>query len=135
MTFVLDASVTMSWILSEESSAAGLRLRDKLTTERAVVPALWTYEVANALLMAVRRGRLGAELLAESAAIIANLPIDLVEPGRDMTSVLDLAAQHGLSAYDAAYLHLALTSDVPLATVDERLASAARAAGVSVIEG
>lgn len=135
MTFVLDASVTMSWILSEESSAAGLRLRDKLTTERAVVPALWTYEVANALLMAVGRGRLGAELLAESAAIIANLPIDLVEPGRDMTSVLDLAAQHGLSAYDAAYLHLALTSDVPLATVDERLASAARAAGVSVIEG
>lgn len=132
MTFVLDASVTMSWFLSEESSAEAVRLRERLTSERAIVPSLWLYEVANALTIAARRGRLSTELVADCAAIVASLPIDVSEPARDMTAVLDLASRHGLSAYDAAYLQLAITSDLPLATFDHRLAVAARAAGVLV---
>ncbi len=40
-----------------------------------------------------------------------------------------LARRHRLSAYEAAYLELALRRAVPLAALEQRLAEAARAAG------
>jgi predicted nucleic acid-binding protein len=43
-----------------------------------------------------------------------------------------LARSHGLSAYDAAYLELAMRRGLPLATLDAKLRSAAVAAGVSL---
>ena len=46
--------------------------------------------------------------------------------------VLALAERHGLSGYDASYLALALSQNLPLATLDNRLASAARAQEVEV---
>jgi predicted nucleic acid-binding protein len=46
--------------------------------------------------------------------------------------VLALARQHALSAYDAAYLELALRLSLPLATLDRRLQAAATAAGVAI---
>jgi predicted nucleic acid-binding protein len=50
-------------------------------------------------------------------------------------SVLSLARGHGLSAYDATYLELALRRGLPLATLDRRLRAAAEAAGVSLHAG
>jgi predicted nucleic acid-binding protein len=47
-----------------------------------------------------------------------------------LTETLRLARRHGLSSYDASYLELALRNGLPLATLDERLGKAARAAGV-----
>lgn len=49
----------------------------------------------------------------------------LVGPGDD-TAVVRLSRQHRLSAYDAAYLALALIEQVPLATLFRKLAAAAR---------
>ena len=48
--------------------------------------------------------------------------------------MMRLARSHRLTAYDAAYLELALRKGAPLATLDRRLAEAARAEGVSVVE-
>jgi predicted nucleic acid-binding protein len=66
---------------------------------------------------------------------IVSLPIDMADVVRDPTGLMQLAHDHDLSVYDAAYLQLAVTSDVPLATFDDRLVSAAQAAGVRVIGG
>jgi predicted nucleic acid-binding protein len=44
--------------------------------------------------------------------------------------VLSLARAHRLSAYDAAYLELALRRGLPLATLDDKLRAAASALGV-----
>ena len=44
-----------------------------------------------------------------------------------------LARAHGLTAYDAAYLELALRTGLPLATLDTRLGSAARVAGIKLV--
>jgi len=45
-----------------------------------------------------------------------------------------LSRQYSLTAYDAAYLDLALDSGLPLATLDEDLASAARKARVRLVQ-
>jgi len=47
--------------------------------------------------------------------------------------LLNLARKHRLTAYDAAYLELALRLDLPLATVDDRLMRAARAEGAKTL--
>ena len=47
-----------------------------------------------------------------------------------MTELDTLAARHGLSAYGASYLELALRRGLPLATQDKALLAAMAAAGV-----
>ena len=49
----------------------------------------------------------------------------------DMSALVGLGRDHALSAYDAAYLHLALQEHLPLATRDRALRAAARSAGVA----
>ena len=41
---------------------------------------------------------------------------------------------HNLSAYDAAYLELAIRRGLPLATIDRKLRTAAEAVGVALLE-
>ena len=45
MAFVLDSSVALSWCFEDEVTEATLRIRERLSTERAVVPSLWLLEV------------------------------------------------------------------------------------------
>ena len=46
---------------------------------------------------------------------------------------MNLARRYRLSAYDAAYLELALRTGLPLATLDAGLAKAAATAGVQML--
>ncbi|HOV00026.1 MAG TPA: type II toxin-antitoxin system VapC family toxin [Dermatophilaceae bacterium] len=133
MAFVLDSSVALSWCFEDEVTEATLRIRERLSTERAVVPSLWLLEVANVLLLGARRGRLTAEAAAEFADLLVGLPIDVVEPERDIADLMQLAAEHRLTAYDAAYLQVAAARRLPLATLDATLAGAARSAGVALL--
>ena len=133
MAFVLDSSVALSWCFEDEVTEATLRIRERLSTERAVVPSLWLLEVANVLLLGARRGRLTAEAAAEFADLLLGLPIDVVEPERDIADLMQLAAEHRLTAYDAAYLQVAAARRLPLATLDATLAGAARSAGVALL--
>ena len=133
MAFVLDSSVALSWCFEDEVTEATLRIRERLSTERAVVPSLWLLEVAHVLLLGARRGRLTAEAAAEFADLLVGLPIDVVEPERDIADLMQLAAEHRLTAYDAAYLQVAAARRLPLATLDATLAGAARSAGVDLL--
>ena len=56
--FVLDNTVTMAWCFSEEATEFTNTLLSRLSnlTDHAVVPALWLYEVANVVELAVRKG-------------------------------------------------------------------------------
>ena len=133
MTFVLDSSVALSWCFQDEVSAATLQIRERLSAERAVVPPLWLLEVANVLALGIRRGRLTAETAAEFADLLVGLPIDVADPERRLTDLMGLANEHALTAYDAAYLQVAVARGLPLATLDATLAEAARAAGVTLL--
>ncbi len=135
MAFVLDCSVTMAWIFHDEATDATDRLRDELLGTRAFVPALWPVETANALLVATRRGRILQNEWSEIRAYLDALPIDVdpISAARTWGAALDMASAHGISAYDAMYLELAVRMRLPLATLDQRLGDAGRAAGVDVL--
>jgi len=135
MPFVLDCSTTMAWIFPDEATPETDALRNSLITDTAIVPALWGYEVANVLLVATRRGRLQQSDWPLLQAALAALPItvDNESHQRTLNSTLPLAAQHGLSAYDAAYIELAQRRALPLATLDQRLREVCRAASVPVL--
>lgn len=134
MAFILDCSVTMTWLFPDEATEATDRLRDSLVEDRAFVPSLWPAEVANVLLAATRRGRVGVDEWSEIRAYLDALPIEIdpVSASRVWGAVLELANRHGLSVYDAMYLELAVRMRLPLATLDRALAAAGQAAGVDV---
>jgi predicted nucleic acid-binding protein len=89
-----------------------------------IAPSIWLYEVANALLVAERRRRLDRPI-RHALADLAALDITIVEPRGFPLTEYDLAVEHELSVYDAAYIHIAIEHATPLATLDVNLARAA----------
>ena len=132
MNLVLDASVALSWAFEDEGSAYTEAVLRRLRTDEAVVPPVWPLEIANALAVAERRGRLTPARSARFSRLLLSLPIALepAERGRGLEMTLHLARVRGLSAYDASYLDLAMRYGIPLATLDQRLRAAAEAEGV-----
>jgi predicted nucleic acid-binding protein len=131
MPFVLDASIVLDWAL-EERRAAAEAARQRLIGDTALVPSLWWFEVRNGLVIAERRRRTSAEISAAFLRQLAGFPV-VIAPLSDETALLTLARRHGLTAYDAAYLELALRDGLDLATLDTELADAARAEGISLV--
>jgi len=134
MAFVLDCSVTLAWLLPDERSANLDALAERLLETSAVVPAIWPYEVSNALRMAQRRARIAEVDMAKLRRILASLPIE-VEPvaaEHVLTVVAELAYKLDLTTYDAAYIEVASRRALPLATLDERLRKASSSVGVAI---
>jgi predicted nucleic acid-binding protein len=133
-SLVLDASVTMTWCYPDEQSDFAYRVLDKLEIWQAVVPSLWALEVANALVLGERRQRITPADIARFFELLRGLPIetDVQTVSRALGDTLQLARTHALSAYDAAYLELAMREGLVLATLDGRLKDAAKAVGIKV---
>ena len=135
MTFVIDASIVIAWCFADETSERADAVLDRLEHERAIAPAHWPLEVANALRTAERRRRLEPSDLPRLRALLVNLPVDIapVELSTAVGGTLEAARTHGLTTYDAAYLDLADVRGVPLATIDDRLRDACARAGVGLV--
>ena len=131
MSFVIDASVVIAWAFKEEHATAELAFA-RIRAEEAVAPALWWYELRNVLVLGERQGRLTERATARFLRNISRLAIT-VDSSPNEIQVLTLARRHRLTVYDAAYLELALRQGVPMATLDQELATAARAERVSLI--
>jgi len=132
MPIVVDASVTMAWCFDDEATDQTDGVLDRLQQEEAVVPGIWQLEVANVLLVAERRRRITEAQAARFLDLLSRLPIRVASP-TDSVAVLAAGRGHDLSAYDATYLVLAERLDAPLATLDDKLRSGCRAAGVLLI--
>jgi predicted nucleic acid-binding protein len=113
-----------------------LLLRLSNLTDSAVVPALWLYEVANVVELAVRKGRIPGEKALAFLDRLADLPIEVENPSRTQVfvSVRMLARQYQLTGYDAAYLELAIRHRLPAASLDRALSKAALAAGLDTFQ-
>lgn len=130
--FVLDCSATLPWIFGSEANQESRALLDGLAEgATAWVPALWHLELANVLLGAQRKGRIdqaGIEAFLGALGTFA-IEVDPETIALAWSRTLALAREHGLSAYDAAYLELALRRGLPLATRDAALVEAVRRTG------
>lgn len=132
--FVLDASLTLAWALPDEASDYSDAILKLLANGKAWVPDLWPHEVANGLVMAQRRSRITPAQRALFVQELLKLPVEVASASARL--VLDsqaiLADLYMLTAYDAAYLDLALRKGLPLATQDKAMSSAATKAGVNL---
>jgi predicted nucleic acid-binding protein len=134
--FVPDASATLAWFFEDETSDWTESLLTRLKSgDSAVVPKHWPVEVANALVMAVRHGRIRKDKTVRFFGDLLALPIRIDSASIETTfgQVFAYADQYGLTVYDAAYLELAVREGIALATLDSDLRNAARAAGVSLL--
>lgn len=133
MSCVLDASMTLSFVLADEFTSESEGALEAVARAGGVVPGHWDAEVLNGLRGAERRGRLSEAAVMHALTGLSRLPIERDRRAVVGEHVLALTRQHGLSAYDACYLHLAIMRDLPLATRDAALAGAAVAAGVPLL--
>ena len=132
MTCVVDASMAAAWLIPDERNDASDTVLDFVEKDGGVVPDLFRHEIRNILLKVERRGR-SAPGAAESAmGKLRQLSLVSVAISSDVV-VLAMARTHALTAYDAAYLDVALGAGVPLATLDRALAAAARTCGVALL--
>lgn len=128
MSIVLDTSVVISWLSSDEADTYADFAVERAATEKAIVPYLWYYEVFNIIRMQEKRKRITGEeadgMVRDAKAlrvIVDSHPIAAAAP-----QILELARRHDLTVYDAAYLELALRRGLPLATLDKELIIAAQ---------
>jgi predicted nucleic acid-binding protein len=134
--FVVDASVAIAWVHPAQATAKTNELLGSVETGAMVeAPALWPLEVANALLVLVRRGKLkdSERTIALSSLNRLSVKLDYEMATHALTVVSKLAAEHSLSVYDATYLELCLRKNLPLGCKDGPLREAAEKCGVKVL--
>ena len=131
--FVADSSIAIAWVVREQSTKDSDLLLQRVDSN--YVPTLWMFEVANALLVLLRRKRIDSEHYDRARRDLIDLvPVVDDECSRfalDRTS--ELAKKYALSAYDATYLELSLRRGLPLASRDGALNKAAKAAGIKIL--
>ena len=114
---VIDASLAAAWCFPDEQTdyTNGV-LRIVGQTIDPIAPGLWAYEIRNAILVGVKRGRITKDGSRKLLVFLNDLDVRLLEPPSH-DSVFSLADRHGLTVYAAAYLDLALRETLPLASL------------------
>jgi predicted nucleic acid-binding protein len=133
-TLIVDASATGPFILADEAQHQINAVADAIRDGRCIAPAIWPWEIANLIWKALRSGRMTTTELDIALKGIEKLSIS-IEPesvNYALRQTLDLANRYGLTAYDAAYLELAVRVKAELATYDTDLRDAALAEGIVI---
>ena len=106
--------------------------RSLLDQRVAFVPHLWRYEVMNAITTWRGSKRITSAEATRLLQDLFALPFAVVEEGSP-EAVVELATTHDLTAYDATYVHAAMVTGEPLATLDSRMIKAAQKVGVECL--
>jgi predicted nucleic acid-binding protein len=135
VSLVIDASMTIAWLFSDERSATPQIVLRRVAAEGAWVPSLWRLEIANVLRNAVRRHRCDEGYAERCLQRLGRLrvAIDAETDLHAWGSIRQLSGKHDLTPYDAAYLELAIRRKHALATCDAALIKAARETGIQVL--
>jgi predicted nucleic acid-binding protein len=118
---VVDASFVVAALIDD--GADGRWAEAALASAPLAAPHLMPVEVANVLRRAVLAGELSDEVASLAQQDLAGLRIELFPYQPFGKRVWEL--RNNLTAYDAWYIALAEALELPLATLDERLARAA----------
>jgi predicted nucleic acid-binding protein len=128
MPIILDASVACALAIGERPAPHVAAIAAQLFAQAPLVPACFPGELEKALFAAVRAGRIAAAAAHE--ARVRMLDRVHVRPAPDPAPYLQ---NHGLTPNDETYLALAVAEGGALATLDRKLAKAARKEGVAVL--
>jgi predicted nucleic acid-binding protein len=134
---VIDASVALAWCFPDEASDYADSVLLAVESQTVIVPAIWAAEITNALLVGERRKRIRRPEVQRFVELLKGLNIveDAQSVADAVRNIFPLAQNYSLSAYDGAYLDVAVRRDIPLATLDGDLKKAALAAGIKTFKG
>ncbi len=123
---IIDASALLPAYFPDEVQRPSQRLlRDYVLGElELAAPTLLVYEMTNAVVQAIRRGRIREEQGMEALDAFDGLGIPLFPVA--WQEMATFARRFDRSAYDASYLALAEQRDEPLITGDRRMYNAVR---------
>jgi len=133
MAIVLDASVACTWLFQDEATPETDQIARDVANVGAFVPPLWQVEVTNVLLQALARQRITRDQVDAAVALLRRMNVQASPYTSDAARLVELGAQHRLTAYDALYLDNALALNANLATLDNDLRRAAEAEGVALL--
>jgi predicted nucleic acid-binding protein len=136
MNFVLDSSLALTFVFTDEATPATDAVLDSLGQgAKAFVPALWRWEVANVLLVAERGKRITQATAQQHLSQFKALPIEVDDAALDQvwTATHALGQKHKLSSYDATYLEMAIRLAVALGSLDSELRAAAKVEKVPLL--
>lgn len=126
--FVLDCSFALAWALEEKGVETRRQTMCLVAQYGAKAPSIFVLEVANVLAQSARTPSHVDKVL--SALWNIDITIEPQTTERVWNRRLALARRLNLSAYDAAYLELAIREEATLITLDSDLHRAARLEGV-----
>ena len=131
---VIDASVALAWCFPDEVSEYADEVLIALEGHAILVPPLWPVEITNAVLIAERRKRIKQPEIRRFVELLDGLRVSMDSQSvtENVSNILPIAQEYGLSAYDAAYLDVAVRHGAPLATLDSALQKAGRKAGIEI---
>jgi predicted nucleic acid-binding protein len=132
---VLDASLIIAHVLGESTVAVDSSIFDTLRDDTIMAPAHWSAEVASALTSNARRGRLSQADVALILEQIDAYDVEFATPATvtELSDLVAFATDQQLSAYDAAYVLLALRLGAKLATLDNAMRRAAGRLHIDVL--
>lgn len=123
-TIVVDASLSLSWILSEAVDPDKVnrivddQVRGELIT---TAPDIWFYECLNGLKSAFLRERIDEKTSRNYISKVIDLAPDLTDVTELVNEVFEIAIRYDLSVYDASYVALAAEKHCDFYTGDIKL--------------
>ncbi len=137
--FVLDNSVCARWLFGDgdvKDITYARAVLDRMASgdAGAIVPGIWGLELANVMARGEAKGLLTADRIQDFLRIIRHMDIREDPNGilHSLHQILPLARKYSLSAYDSAYLELAIRLGSPLATLDHDLRKTLTKVGVTL---
>jgi predicted nucleic acid-binding protein len=134
MGFVLDASVTLTWLFPKQSTPYGEATLESLKRKDVCGPTIWQLEITNVALGAERSKRLDRAAIVRFFEMLGMSGISGREISLNQTSPFSFALLYELSAYATYYLALASQLGLPLATLDKKIRNASSRLGVKLFQ-
>jgi predicted nucleic acid-binding protein len=126
---VVDTNIFLAVLLEEPEREAVIRLT---SGQEIIAPAVLPYEIGNALSALVKKGRITGSEAEKVWSYSRQIPVQLKPV--DIGAALSLAVQAGIYAYDAYFIHAAISYRASLLTLDRGMRRVAREANIEVLE-